>query len=202
MESSSKWKNAFYGSLWLASFINIILSRFIPVLVCSSTLDLLLLNNILSCEYIIFHLFILGFYIVSTIQILPIMLLYTFLYKIFMDIYLNLFTVMSLRLKLLHYALTSCQTLEKLSDCFLKWLYHFIFHSRVPGFQLLHISSQDISLSLFLIISILVSMKCYLIGVLICISLMANNFEHILMCFLAICVSFLEKCLFKYFPHF
>lgn len=115
----------------------------------------------------------------------------------YMDIYLNLFTVMSLRVKLLHHALTSCQTLEKLSHCFLKWLYHFIFHSRVPEFQLLHISFQYISLSLFLIICILVSMKCYLIGVLICSSLMANNFEHILMCFLAICVSFVEKCLFK-----
>ena len=124
------------------------------------------------------------------------MLLYTFLYK-FLHGHICLFTVMSLRVKLLHHALTSCQTLEKLSHCFLKWLYHFIFHSRVPGFQLLHISSQYISLSLFLIISILVSMKCYLIGVLICISLMANNFEHILMCFLAISVSFVEKCVFK-----
>lgn len=110
-----------------------------------------------------------------------------------MDIYLNLFTVMSLRVKLLHHALTSCQTLETLSDCFLKWLYHFIFHRRVPGFQLLHISFQYILLSLFLIISILVSMKWYLIGVLICLSLMASNFEHILMCFLAICVSFVGK---------
>ena len=93
---------------------------------------------------------------------------------------------------------------------FLRKLHHF-FHNGCTNlhstnsvwvFTFLHILHHRLLFAIFLIIAILTRVKWYLIVVLIHFSLVISNVDHLLMCFLVICTSSLEKCLYRSSAYF
>ena len=119
---------------------------------------------------------------------------YMFFFLILLGTYLGM--------ELFSYTVTLCLTLWETVMLFIKVVVPlYIPTINVWVLIFLHPHQSLPHTMFFFYHNMLVGVKWYLILVLIYVSLMLNDVEHVIMCSSAICISYLEKCWFIYFAY-
>lgn len=138
-------------------------------------------------------------WVVSTLGLIWIILLWTCMHMFCMGTFLFLSTK-TLGVKLVCYKVTMFNLLRNCQTIFPKWLYNFIFPPKVYDYWFLHIPA-NIIIWLYnydYISRCEVLLHCGLIYI----SLMANNAKHLFMCLFTTYISSLKTYLFKSLPSF
>ena len=96
------------------------------------------------------------------------------------------------------YFIRNCQTIFH-GSCTISQFHQQCMRGPVSRHPCQHLTFSMVVVST---VAILSCVKCYLIVTFICISLMTDDIDHLFIYLLAICISSLEKCLFKSFAYF
>ena len=222
---SYRYSHSVCGLLCLAfSTYTIMFSSFIHIVICIRTSFFSWPNNIPLYGYTAFYLCIYqltDIWAVSTFWLLWIMLLWTFGSKLCMDIhfhfpwYIPRCGIAGLYGNCISSFVRNCQNRAALY-LFLYYLLYYSTYTMSKVAAPFYIPTSSVwrvplsphppnmcynQLFIIIIITLLVGVKWYLIVVLICICLMANDLEYLFMCLLAIWIPSLEKCRFTFFTH-
>ena len=141
-------------------------------------------------------------WVVSTFWLLRIILLWTWMYRYLFESLLSVLVGVYPQVELLGNMVILFSIFWGTAMQLPQWLHHVTFPCaahRIPGLPILA-NTCYLLIYLFIVV-ILMGLRWYLIVASISISLMVNDVDSLFM-LLAICISSLEKCLFKYITHF
>ena len=141
-------------------------------------------------------------WVISTFCLVWIMLLQTFTYKF---LFKQLFSVLLgsvPRRVIAGWHGNSVLNILELPKCFPERLHHFTSHQLARSSNSLHPSNTYSFLFFFIIVVKLVGVKWYLTVVLICVSLITNDVEHLFMsCWPFVYLLWRNECLLRSFAH-
>ena len=95
---------------------------------------------------------------------------------------------------------SSLSSLLRKPNCFPKWLHHFAVTLAMYESSIFSSTQQQLLLSVLFTLVILVGVK-EITMIMIALFLKANDVMDLFICLLAICISSLEKCVFRSFAH-
>ena len=146
-----------------------------------------LLNSILSHGYAKMYLFIhhqlMDIWVVTSLESLQIRLLWTFTFNVQSLYDVSFHFSWAIPCVHVHFFLRNCKP-------FSEWFYHFLFTLSMSEFQS---SISTPILGTISILTLLLALLRYLIMVLICVSLVTNDVEHLLYVFICYQCIFFEE---------